>query len=112
MIIRMQARQWSDRVIKKVTRRDWRVREGNITRTMQMIVTPRVQREVRKHFDCPDLEGAELEDQGEEGTALTHWEKRIFEVCEITISIRIHFCILRYKLGRFALHCTGFIFSK
>lgn len=75
----MQARQWSNRVIKKVTRRDWRVKDGNINRTMQMIVTPRVVREVRHHFNCPDLEGAELEDQGEEGTALTHWEKRIFE---------------------------------
>ncbi|CAG0915170.1 unnamed protein product, partial [Notodromas monacha] len=28
---------------------------------------------------CPELEGAELEDQGHEGTALTHWEKRLFE---------------------------------
>ena len=26
-----------------------------------------------------ELTGAELEDQGEEGTALTHWEKRLFE---------------------------------
>ncbi|CAL8120069.1 unnamed protein product [Orchesella dallaii] len=75
----MQARQWSDRVIKMVERKDWKVREGNITRKMQMIVTPRVVQEVRRHFNCPDLEGAELEDQGEEGTALTHWEKRIFE---------------------------------
>ena len=25
------------------------------------------------------MTGAELEDQGEEGTALTHWEKRLFE---------------------------------
>ena len=37
-------------------------------------------RQVRRHFDCDELEGAELEDQGEEGTALTHWEKRLFEV--------------------------------
>ena len=27
--------------------------------------------------------GAELEDQGMMGTALTHWEKRIFEVCQL-----------------------------
>lgn len=47
---------------------------------MQMIVTPRVREEVRRHFECDDLEGAELEDQGEDGTALTHWEKRVFEV--------------------------------
>jgi leishmanolysin-like peptidase len=45
-----------------------------------MVVTPRVVEEVRKHFGCDDLEGAELEDQGEEGTSLTHWEKRVFEV--------------------------------
>ena len=32
-----------------------------------------------KHFGCDKLSGAELEDQGEEGTALTHWEKRLFE---------------------------------
>lgn len=44
-----------------------------------MIVTPRVRAEVQAHFNCPNLEGAELEDQGEDGTALTHWEKRVFE---------------------------------
>lgn len=43
------------------------------------MVTPRVVQEVRRHFACPDLEGAELEDQGGDGTALTHWEKRIFQ---------------------------------
>jgi leishmanolysin-like peptidase len=48
-------------------------------REVQMMVTPRVVEEVRSHFGCSDLEGAELEDQGEEGTALTHWEKRVFE---------------------------------
>lgn len=44
------------------------------------MVLPRVVEEVRRHFGCDDLEGAELEDQGEEGTAMTHWEKRVFEV--------------------------------
>ena len=38
------------------------------------------QEEVRDHFGCHSLEGAELEDQGEDGTILTHWEKRVFEV--------------------------------
>jgi hypothetical protein len=50
-----------------------------MARVVQMMVTPRVVEEVRNHFGCGDLEGAELEDQGEEGTALTHWEKRVFE---------------------------------
>ncbi|CAH2221457.1 jg3732 [Pararge aegeria aegeria] len=35
--------------------------------------------QVRDHFNCSELEGAELEDQGGDGTALTHWEKRVFE---------------------------------
>ena len=41
-----------------------------------------LQEEVRRHFNCSTLEGAELEDQGLDGTALTHWEKRVFEVSE------------------------------
>ncbi|XP_064083354.1 leishmanolysin-like peptidase [Macrobrachium nipponense] len=75
----LQARQWSDRVIKRVTRRKWQIRGGVATKEVNMVVTPRVVEEVRNHFNCPDLEGAELEDQGQEGTALTHWEKRVFE---------------------------------
>ena len=47
------------------------------------------QEEVQAHFNCDQLEGAELEDQGVMGTALTHWEKRIFEVCQ-NCSISLH----------------------
>lgn len=36
--------------------------------------------EARKHFDCPVLEGMELENQGGMGTELNHWEKRLLEV--------------------------------
>ena len=59
--------------------RPWNVRGGTQTRTIDLMVTPRVVEEVRRHFNCSDLEGAELEDQGGDGTALTHWEKRIFQ---------------------------------
>lgn len=76
---KLQTYQWSDKIIKTIQRPNWMVRGGVISRIMHMVVTPRVVEEVRSHFDCPDLEGAELEDQGEEGTALTHWEKRAFE---------------------------------
>ena len=48
--------------------------------TVIVFYLPNSKTEVRAHFDCPDLEGAELEDQGEIGTRLTHWEKRVFEV--------------------------------
>ncbi|KIH59068.1 hypothetical protein ANCDUO_10714 [Ancylostoma duodenale] len=44
-----------------------------------MMVTPKVREEARNHFNCPDLEGAEIESQGGLGTAGSHWEKRVFE---------------------------------
>lgn len=71
--------EWSDKIIRTIKREPWLVRSGNVTKYIKMIVTPRVTAEVRKHFNCSHLEGAELEDQGEEGTILTHWEKRVFE---------------------------------
>lgn len=76
---KLQTYQWSDRVIRTITRQNWQVRAGGVSRDIQMIVTPTVVSEVRDYFNCSKLEGAELEDQGEEGTALTHWEKRVFE---------------------------------
>lgn len=78
-IYRLQTRQWSDNVIRKETR-EWRVKGGVIQKEVQVVVTPRVREEVQRHYNCQQLSGAELEDQGEEGTALTHWEKRLFEV--------------------------------
>ncbi|XP_049820821.1 leishmanolysin-like peptidase [Aethina tumida] len=75
----LQTYQWSDSVIKTFKRPNWLVRSGVIKRDVQMIVTPNVIRETRDYFNCSILEGAELEDQGGEGTALTHWEKRVFE---------------------------------
>jgi len=74
----LQVRQWSESTIRPVSR-DWLVRDGLMRRTVQVVVTPKVVQEVRQHFSCPTLEGAELEDQGGDGTALTHWEKRIFQ---------------------------------
>ena len=70
----------SDKVVRTVLRKDWKTSGGLTTRNVTMIVTPRVAEEARKHFNCSTLEGAELEDQGEIGTKLTHWEKRVFEV--------------------------------
>ncbi|XP_046600078.1 leishmanolysin-like peptidase isoform X1 [Neodiprion lecontei] len=76
---KLQTHQWSENTIKTISRPGWQVHGGSVERHMQMIVTPNVQKEVRRHFNCDKLEGAELEDQGEDGTALTHWEKRVFE---------------------------------
>ncbi|XP_047305111.1 leishmanolysin-like peptidase isoform X1 [Homo sapiens] len=71
--------QWSDKVVRKVERL-WDVRDNKIVRhTVYLLVTPRVVEEARKHFDCPVLEGMELENQGGVGTELNHWEKRLLE---------------------------------
>ena len=39
-----------------------------------------VQREARRHFGCPTLNGLELENLGGPGTQFAHWKKRIIEV--------------------------------
>lgn len=44
-----------------------------------------VQEEARRHFNCPILEGMELENQGGTGTELNHWEKRLLEVCSFSL---------------------------
>lgn len=81
--------QPSERVIRRVDRPNWLLQSGHKNHSVWMIVTPRVVEEVRRHFNCSTLEGAELEDQlinGKtladgviDGTAFTHWEKRVFE---------------------------------
>ncbi|KAG8229044.1 hypothetical protein J437_LFUL007599 [Ladona fulva] len=73
-----------DMTTEYIGRDERRRREGErrlrrVRREMHMVVTDRVVAEARAHFGCPILEGAELEDQGGDGTELTHWEKRVFE---------------------------------
>ena len=42
------------------------------------VATPRVVAAVQRHFGCPSLRGAQLEDGGGAGTALAHWEMTAF----------------------------------
>ncbi|XP_075687136.1 leishmanolysin-like peptidase, partial [Rhinoderma darwinii] len=71
--------QWSEKVVRTVTR-NWDVRGAKMVQhNVYLLVTPRVTEEVRNHFDCPILEGMELENQGGMGTELNHWEKRLLE---------------------------------
>jgi hypothetical protein len=44
------------------------------------LITPNLQREVRDFFGCDSLAGAELEDDGGVGSAITHLETRLFQV--------------------------------
>ena len=84
---------YGDKVIRRLIRPEWKVRSATVKKETHMIMTPRVVQEVREHFNCPVLEGAELEDQGEDGTILTHWEKRLFEV-SLSSSCRFHRLIM------------------
>lgn len=43
---RLQIHQWSERVVKNITRDKWVVRGGFMVRNIQMVVTPRVVKEV------------------------------------------------------------------
>ncbi|CAK6977016.1 leishmanolysin-like peptidase [Scomber scombrus] len=71
--------QWSEAVIRCVSRL-WDIRGGVMVRhQVHVLVTPRVVEEARRHFNCPILEGMELENQGGTGTELNHWEKRLLE---------------------------------
>ena len=42
-----------------------------------IIKTPKVLEMAKKYFNCSNIKGVELEDQGGQGTALSHWEQRI-----------------------------------
>nr|XP_020635222.1 leishmanolysin-like peptidase isoform X2 [Pogona vitticeps] len=71
--------QWSSNVVRHAVRL-WDVRGNRILRHhVFLLITPKVVAEARKHFDCPILEGMELENQGGMGTELNHWEKRLLE---------------------------------
>ena len=41
------------------------------------IITPKVVAAARKHFNCPTLDGVEIENQGGTSTAGSHWEARV-----------------------------------
>jgi hypothetical protein len=45
-----------------------------------MITTPMVQKHVRKFFDCPTMQGAEVEMESGEASILSQWDQRLFEV--------------------------------
>jgi leishmanolysin len=45
--------------------------------TRSMIITPKVLAAAKTYFNCQTVTGVELEDQGGDGTAGSHWESRI-----------------------------------
>ena len=56
----------------------WETANGAVQKEVQLIVTPRVVKEVRDHFGCDELLGAELEGAGSPGAIGNHWDLRVF----------------------------------
>ncbi len=50
--------------------------------------------EGKAHFNCSTLEGVQLEDQGGDGTAGSHWEARITRVRQTMNQGMTHFTII------------------
>lgn len=48
--------------------------------THAQIVTPRVLDVAKSHYDCNTLTGADLENNGDTGSAGSHWEYRTHQV--------------------------------
>lgn len=48
-------------------------------RTVSRLITPRVRDAARAHFGCDSLAGAQLENEGSEGSAGSHWEYNLFQ---------------------------------
>ena len=47
----------------------------NVNRTI--IITPKVVEMAKKYYNCSNLKGVELEDQGGKGLSISHWDQRI-----------------------------------
>ncbi len=45
-----------------------------------MYVYTLAQEQARIHYNCPDIRGVELENQGGSLSALSHWEQRVLGV--------------------------------
>ena len=43
------------------------------------MIIPELVEYAREYFGCPTLDGLELEDEGERGSKISHWERRIIE---------------------------------
>nr|CAH8853232.1 unnamed protein product [Trichobilharzia regenti] len=57
--------------------RTWVTAKGVFTKVYQSLVTPNILEEARRHYGCTELDGVDLENEGGDGTANAHFEKRI-----------------------------------
>ncbi|CAH8525673.1 unnamed protein product [Schistosoma turkestanicum] len=65
----------SENTIKRIVR-PWVTAAGSYIKPFLSFVTPALLAEGRKHYNCPNLDGIDIENEGGEGTAGSHFEKR------------------------------------
>ncbi|CAH8857671.1 unnamed protein product [Trichobilharzia szidati] len=73
-----QFRQYepSENTVRRINR-PWVSAVGSFHKPFLSFVTPRLLEEGRRHYNCPNLDGIDIENEGGEGTIGTHFEKRV-----------------------------------
>jgi len=56
---------------------------------IKVLDLPPLTKRLRSHFNCSSLEGAYLENQGGDGSASSHFERRIF-YNEVFVRLRLY----------------------
>ncbi|KAK4470984.1 hypothetical protein MN116_006487 [Schistosoma mekongi] len=67
----------SQNTIKKITR-PWRSTEGWFTKDFHAFVTPKILEAAKRHFNCRNLDGADLENKYQTSSIGSHWEGRAY----------------------------------
>ncbi|VDO83421.1 unnamed protein product [Schistosoma margrebowiei] len=67
--------QRHDNTVRRIGR-PWHTAAGSFIKPVLAFVTPTLLAVGRKHYNCPKLDGIEIENEGGEGTAGSHFEKR------------------------------------
>ncbi|VDP25273.1 unnamed protein product [Schistosoma curassoni] len=67
---------FSENTVRTINR-PWVTAAGKFSKSFLSFVTPAMLEEARKHFNCPNLDGVDIENEGGQGTFGTHFEKRV-----------------------------------
>ncbi|CAH8597076.1 unnamed protein product [Schistosoma haematobium] len=65
----------SEITVRRIAR-PWLTAAGSFIKTFSSFVTPTLLAVGRKHYNCPNLDGIDIENEGGEGTAGSHFDKR------------------------------------
>ena len=83
-------------------KKEYLIKRTILGRERLLISSPKVVAAGRRHYNCPSLEGIELEDNGGELSVHSHWESRIMDG-DIMVSLvdRVDFTISEITLALF-----------